>query len=122
MTVTLAADAAATPTEAAAATEACAPMFVLLTGSQPVVISFVQQRALSHARTTPYPCALPPGPPSTPFYTTIKPLAEAAAAAAKRRFLSLFSFISRAPKVSPSPEFSPSADAPVPGNGVRLSV
>lgn len=60
MTVTLAADAAATPTEAAAATEACAPMFVLLTGSQPVVISFVQQRALSHARTTPYPCESPP--------------------------------------------------------------
>lgn len=60
MTVTLAADAAATPTEAAAATEAWAPMFVLLTGSQPVVISFVQQRALSHARTTPYPCESPP--------------------------------------------------------------
>lgn len=38
----------AAATSAEAATEACAPMFVLLTGSQPVVISFVQQRALSH--------------------------------------------------------------------------
>lgn len=42
-----------------------APMFVLLTGSQPVVISFVQQRALSHVRP-----AIPASPGSNPQPTT----------------------------------------------------
>jgi len=71
-----------TSTEAAAAAEACAPMFVLLTGSQPVVISFVQQRALSHARTTPpppasHPLGSPPPLAAHPSYHfATKPLAE----------------------------------------------
>lgn len=49
-----------------------APMFVLLTGSQPVVISFVQQRALSHVRP-----AIPASPGSSPQPTTTTTTAAA---------------------------------------------